>query len=55
MPEIEINPTTRIEGHHSTTIDVRDGQIASAKSHVTFSAVNGGACRWTPVLTTRQW
>ncbi|QSG12418.1 Ni,Fe-hydrogenase I large subunit [Halapricum desulfuricans] len=34
MPEIEINPTTRIEGHHSTTIDVQDGQIASAKSHM---------------------
>ncbi len=24
-------------------------------SDVTFSAVNGGACRWTPVLTTTQW
>jgi len=34
MPEIEISPTTRIEGHHSTTIDVQDGQIQSAKSHM---------------------
>lgn len=34
MPEIEINPTTRIEGHHSTTIDVREGTIQSAKSHM---------------------
>ena len=22
---------------------------------VTFSAVTGGACRWTPVLTTKRW
>lgn len=34
MPEVEINPTTRIEGHHGTTIDVQDGRIRSAKSHM---------------------
>ncbi len=34
MPEIEINPTTRIEGHHSTTLDVRNGRVQSAKSHM---------------------
>lgn len=34
MPEIEINPTTRIEGHHATTLDVRGGTVQSAKSHM---------------------
>ncbi|MFB6072163.1 MAG: nickel-dependent hydrogenase large subunit [Halobacterium sp.] len=34
MPEIEIDPTTRIEGHHSTTLQVEDGEVASAKSHM---------------------
>lgn len=34
MPEIEIDPTTRIEGHHSTTLQVEDGTVQSAKSHM---------------------
>lgn len=34
MPEITIDPTTRIEGHHSTTLQVEDGKIQSAKSHM---------------------
>jgi len=34
MPEIEIDPTTRIEGHHSTTLDVEDGTVTEAKSHM---------------------
>jgi DNA-binding transcriptional ArsR family regulator len=36
-------------------ITKRDGQYVPLGPTVTFSAVNGGACRWTPVLTTRQW
>ncbi len=34
MPDIEIDPTTRIEGHHSTTLDVEDGTVQEAKSHM---------------------
>ncbi|MFB6153901.1 MAG: nickel-dependent hydrogenase large subunit [Halodesulfurarchaeum sp.] len=34
MPEIEIDPTTRIEGHHSTTLQVEDGTVTHAKSHM---------------------
>ncbi|MGM0399626.1 MAG: nickel-dependent hydrogenase large subunit [Halobacteriota archaeon] len=34
MPEIEIDPTTRIEGHHSTTLEVEDGVVTNAKSHM---------------------
>lgn len=34
MPEIEIDPTTRIEGHHSTTLQVEDGAVQEAKSHM---------------------
>ncbi|WEL17153.1 Ni,Fe-hydrogenase I large subunit [Halorhabdus sp. SVX81] len=34
MPEITINPTTRIEGHHATTLDVEDGVVQDAKSHM---------------------
>ena len=34
MPEIEIDPTTRIEGHHSTTLDVENGVVTEAKSHM---------------------
>ncbi len=34
MPEIEIDPTTRIEGHHSTTLQVEDGVVTEAKSHM---------------------
>ncbi|WP_267162893.1 nickel-dependent hydrogenase large subunit [Halovenus salina] len=34
MPEIEIDPTTRIEGHHSTTLQVDDGVVTEAKSHM---------------------
>jgi Ni,Fe-hydrogenase I large subunit len=34
MPEIEIDPTTRIEGHHSTTLQVEDGEVEHAKSHM---------------------
>ncbi|MFB6109721.1 MAG: nickel-dependent hydrogenase large subunit [Halodesulfurarchaeum sp.] len=34
MPEIEIDPTTRIEGHHSTTLEVENGEITKAKSHM---------------------
>ncbi len=32
MPEIDIDPTTRIEGHHSTTLEVEDGEIQRAES-----------------------
>jgi hydrogenase large subunit len=32
MPRIDIDPTTRIEGHHSTTLEVEDGVVTSAKS-----------------------
>jgi len=34
MPEITIDPTTRIEGHHSTTLQVENGEITEAKSHM---------------------
>ncbi|WP_135667537.1 nickel-dependent hydrogenase large subunit [Halorhabdus rudnickae] len=34
MPEITIDPTTRIEGHHATTLDVEDGVVQDAKSHM---------------------
>jgi hydrogenase large subunit len=34
MPEIEIDPTTRIEGHHSTTLHVADGRVARAESEM---------------------
>jgi Ni,Fe-hydrogenase I large subunit len=34
VPEIEIDPTTRIEGHHSTTLDVVDGRVARAESEM---------------------
>ncbi len=34
MPEIEIDPTTRIEGHHSTTLHVENGEVTEAKSHM---------------------
>jgi hydrogenase large subunit len=34
MPEIEIDPTTRIEGHHSTTLQVENGEVTNAKSHM---------------------
>lgn len=35
MPEITIDPTTRIEGHHATTLDVdENGVIQEAKSHM---------------------
>lgn len=34
MPEIEIDPTTRIEGHHSTTLQVEDGEVTEARSHM---------------------
>lgn len=34
MPEITIDPTTRIEGHHATTLDVEDGVVQNAKSHM---------------------
>ncbi|MFW5900660.1 MAG: nickel-dependent hydrogenase large subunit [Halodesulfurarchaeum sp.] len=32
MPEIEIDPTTRIEGHHGTILQVEDGVVQEAKS-----------------------
>lgn len=32
MPEIDIDPTTRIEGHHGTTLQVEDGVIQEAQS-----------------------
>lgn len=32
MPEIEIDPTTRIEGHHSATLQIEDGVVSSAES-----------------------
>jgi hydrogenase large subunit len=32
MPEIDIDPTTRIEGHHSATLQVEDGVITDARS-----------------------
>jgi hydrogenase large subunit len=34
MVEIEIDPTTRIEGHHSTTIEVDGGTVSSARSRM---------------------
>ncbi|MFB6085884.1 MAG: nickel-dependent hydrogenase large subunit [Halodesulfurarchaeum sp.] len=35
MPEIEIDPTTRIEGHHGITLQVdADGTVTEAKSHM---------------------
>lgn len=34
MPEIEIDPTTRIEGHHSTTLHVEDGYVTRADSEM---------------------
>jgi hydrogenase large subunit len=34
MPEIAIDPTTRIEGHHSTTLDVEDGTVVRAESEM---------------------
>ena len=32
MPQVDIDPTTRIEGHHSTTLQVEDGVVTEAKS-----------------------
>ncbi|MFC7131766.1 MULTISPECIES: nickel-dependent hydrogenase large subunit [Salinibaculum] len=32
MPEIDIDPTTRIEGHHSATLHVEDGVVTAVKS-----------------------
>jgi hydrogenase large subunit len=32
MPRIDIDPTTRIEGHHSATLQVEDGVVTEAKS-----------------------
>ena len=34
MPEITIDPTTRIEGHHGTTLQVEDGVVQEAKSEM---------------------
>ncbi|MFC7076638.1 nickel-dependent hydrogenase large subunit [Haloarcula halophila] len=34
MPEIEIDPTTRIEGHHSTTLTVEDGTVTRVESEM---------------------
>jgi hydrogenase large subunit len=34
MPEIEIDPTTRIEGHHATTLQVEDGEVVRADSEM---------------------
>ena len=34
MPEIEIDPTTRIEGHHSTTLTVEDDTVVRAESEM---------------------
>ncbi|MFB6084289.1 MAG: nickel-dependent hydrogenase large subunit [Halorientalis sp.] len=34
MPEIEIDPTTRIEGHHATTLEVEDGRVVRAESEM---------------------
>jgi hydrogenase large subunit len=34
VPEVEIDPTTRIEGHHSTTLDVEDGVVREAWSQM---------------------
>ena len=34
MPEIEIDPTTRIEGHHSTTLTVEEGRVVRAESEM---------------------
>ncbi len=34
MVEITIDPTTRIEGHHGTTLEVEDGQVVEAKSQM---------------------
>lgn len=34
MTEITIDPTTRIEGHHGTTLTVEDGEVVDAKSEM---------------------
>ncbi len=34
MVEITIDPTTRIEGHHGTVLEVEDGQVVEAKSQM---------------------
>ena len=34
MVEVTIDPTTRIEGHHGTTLQVEDGVVTEAKSHM---------------------
>jgi len=34
MVEVTIDPTTRIEGHHGTTLEVEDGQVVEAKSQM---------------------
>jgi hydrogenase large subunit len=34
MPEIEIDPTTRIEGHHATTLHVEEGRVVRAESEM---------------------
>ena len=38
------------------SVSLREARgLTDGGNRVTFSAVNGGACRWTPVLTTRRW
>ena len=34
MVEVTIDPTTRIEGHHGTTLEVEDDEVVEAKSHM---------------------
>jgi len=34
MVEIEIDPTTRMEGHHSTTLQVENGEVTDCRSHM---------------------
>ena len=34
MPEIDVDPTTRIEGHHAVTMSIEDGVVASARSEM---------------------
>ena len=34
MVEVTIDPTTRIEGHHGTVLEIEDGQVVEAKSQM---------------------
>jgi len=49
MPEIEIDPTTRIEGHHATTLEVENGRVVRAESEMDmFRGIEGITAGRTP-------